>query len=59
MEHFFGIDIGGTNAKIGLVDTEKGLIEKVKYSTVELRKKGDFVQNFSDILKIKDFPFLL
>jgi glucokinase len=54
MAHFFGIDIGGSNIKIGLVDSESGLLEKVKYPTSELRQKDDFVQGFSDILK-KEF----
>jgi len=54
MAHFFGIDIGGSNIKIGLVDSESGLSEKVKYPTSELRQKEDFVQGFSDILK-KEF----
>lgn len=54
MAHFFGIDIGGSNIKIGLVDSENGLLEKVKYPTKELRVKDDFVQGFSDILK-KEF----
>ncbi|MFC2125277.1 ROK family protein [Bacteroidota bacterium] len=53
MEHFFGIDIGGSNVKIGLVDTEKGLMEKNKYPTIKLRENNDFVQNFSDVLKIE------
>ena len=54
MAHFFGIDIGGSNIKIGLVDSESGLIEKVKYPTRVLKEKNDFVQGFSDILK-KEF----
>jgi glucokinase len=51
MAHFFGIDIGGSNIKIGLVDSKYGLLEKVKYPTKELREKDDFVQGFSDVLK--------
>jgi glucokinase len=51
MAHFFGIDIGGSNIKIGLVDSKYGLLEKVKYPTKDLRKKNDFVQGFSDVLK--------
>ena len=51
MAHFFGIDIGGSNIKIGLVDSEYGLLEKVKYPTKDLKKKDDFVQGFSDVLK--------
>ena len=51
MAHFFGIDIGGSNIKIGLVDSEYGLLEKVKYPTKNLRKGNDFVKDFSSILK--------
>jgi glucokinase len=51
MAHFFGIDIGGSNIKIGLVDSEYGLLEKVKYPTKDLRTKDDFVQGFSEVLK--------
>jgi len=51
MAHFFGIDIGGSNIKIGLVDSELGLLEKVKYPTKALREHDDFVKGFSDVLK--------
>lgn len=54
MAHFFGIDIGGSNIKIGLVDSSLGLLEKVKYPTKGIRTQRDFVQGFSDILK-KEF----
>lgn len=53
MAHFFGIDIGGSNVKIGLVDSEKGMINKAKYSTIQLSEHGNFVENFSLILKEK------
>ncbi|MBR9999996.1 MAG: ROK family protein [Cyclobacteriaceae bacterium] len=51
MSHFFGIDIGGSNIKIGLVDSEKGLVDKIKYPTIILRENGKFVENFSRTLK--------
>jgi glucokinase len=47
MAHFFGIDIGGSNIKIGLVDSENGLLEKVKYPTKDIKAKDDFIQGFS------------
>jgi glucokinase len=50
MEHFFGIDIGGTNVKIGLVDSTTGLIDKIKYSSTELQEGGKFITNFSRVL---------
>lgn len=45
-----GIDIGGTNVKIGIVDREGGMESKIKYATSELRESGDFVNGFLDIL---------
>ncbi len=54
MEYFFGIDIGGTNIKIGLVDSEKGLLDKIKYPSGEVGNTGSFIRNFSSILS-KEF----
>ena len=51
MSHFFGIDIGGSNVKIGLVDSEKGLMDKVKHSTSALLENGSFTDNFIVALK--------
>ena len=51
MAHFFGIDIGGSNVKIGLVDSEKGLMEKIKYPTTLLRENGKFVENFCHAMR--------
>ena len=51
MEKFIGIDIGGTNVKIGLVDMKGTLLEVEKYPTAELLGTGDFMKAFSDILK--------
>jgi len=48
MENFFGIDVGGTNIKVGLVDEEGKLLNKVKYST---RESSDFVTYFIDVMK--------
>ena len=50
MEYFFGIDIGGTNVKIGLVDSEKGLLDKIKYPSGDVSSNGKFINNFSTIL---------
>ena len=33
-----GIDVGGTNVKIGIVDREGGMESKVKYATADLRE---------------------
>ncbi len=50
MERYMGIDIGGTNVKIGIVDREGGMESKVKYSTANLRESKDFVGGYLDIL---------
>jgi glucokinase len=51
MSHFFGIDIGGSSVKIGLVDSERGLMEKIKHPTATLQENGNFVGNFIEALK--------
>lgn len=51
MEKIFGIDIGGTNVKIGVVETNGTLLDKVKYPTKEVAEDGRFVENFIEILK--------
>ncbi|WP_338391351.1 ROK family protein [Fulvitalea axinellae] len=47
---FLGVDLGGTNIKIGVVDTEGNLLDKVKYPTAPLQESGDFITNFIEIL---------
>ncbi len=48
MEKFFGIDVGGTNIKIGVVGSDGQMLEKVKYPT---KGEDDFVPYFNRILK--------
>lgn len=50
MERFIGVDIGGTNTKIGIVTREGELIEKVKYPTAELSEGEGFIKNFAQTL---------
>ena len=50
MEKYMGIDIGGTNIKIGIVDRKGGMESKIKYSTASLRESHDFVGGFVRIL---------
>lgn len=50
MEKYMGIDIGGTNIKIGIVDRQGGMESKIKYSTGPLAKSKDFVKGLFDIL---------
>lgn len=58
MEKFIGIDVGGTNVKIGIVDTNGVMEYKIKYSTLALKESGDFVGGFMDILgeELGKFP---
>lgn len=42
MQTFLGVDIGGTNIKMGFVTSKGELLNKTKISTLELRKSGDF-----------------
>lgn len=46
-----GIDVGGTNVKIGIVDRAGGMESKVKYATADLRESKDFVKGYLDILE--------
>ncbi len=50
MEQFIGIDVGGTNVKFGLVNSDGELLYKEKFKTKKV-SEGNFVENFSDILK--------
>lgn len=45
-----GIDVGGTNVKIGIVDREGGMESKMKYATADLIGSNDFVNGYLDIL---------
>jgi glucokinase len=50
MQIFTGIDIGGSNVKIGLVDSEGNLLEKKKVKTAKLRESGRFVDGLLDVI---------
>lgn len=51
MEKYIGIDIGGTNVKIGVVTKNGKLLEKIKYPTSILTGGKGFVQNFCKAIK--------
>ncbi len=51
MKKYLGIDIGGTNTKFGIVSESGELLDKVKYSTHELREDGDYTTAFKKVLK--------
>lgn len=51
MEKYMGIDVGGTNVKIGIVDREGGMESKIKYATADLRGSENFVNGYINILE--------
>lgn len=51
MKKYLGIDIGGTNTKLGIVTEDGRLIEKVKYSTSQLRENSEYPSAFTEVLK--------
>ncbi len=46
-----GIDVGGTNVKIGIVDRQGGMESKIKYPTADLRESESFVSGYVAILE--------
>ncbi len=57
-ERYLGIDIGGTNAKFGVVTRAGELEHKVKYPTVSLIDGNNFTKKFGDALgeQLDQFP---
>jgi glucokinase len=51
MEEFLGVDVGGSNVKFGLVNSFGTLLEKKKYSTIEMRESGDLINAFIQAMK--------
>lgn len=49
-ELFLGIDIGGTNVKMGLVDKSGNITHGNKVATLSLRKSGDFLAALLDTI---------
>lgn len=60
MEKYMGIDVGGTNVKIGIVDRKGGMESKVKYATADLRDSDNFVNGYLNILatEFEKHPFI-
>ena len=46
-----GVDIGGTNTKLGLVNEQGHLLDKVKVPTQSLIQDGDYIVGFKTCLK--------
>ena len=56
---YLGIDIGGTNVKMGIVNAETGEITNFySHETASWRKSGKFVERLGDaiILELKEYP---
>lgn len=51
MEKYMGIDVGGTNVKIGIVDREGGMESKIKYPTADLRESESFIHGYISMLE--------
>ena len=49
-EFFLGIDVGGTNVKVGLVKADGTLVSKQKFPTSELRREGKIVEKFIQLV---------
>lgn len=59
MEQYLGIDVGGTNVKMGIVDSETGRISNFySHDTAEWRQSGHFVESLGDAIAIQlhEFP---
>lgn len=50
MQTFLGVDIGGTNVKMGFVTSTGELLNKVKVPTIELRKSGQFADELFKLI---------
>lgn len=48
MNYTIGIDLGGTNARIGLVEESGKIVEVIKFKTYDHKELNDFVETLSD-----------
>jgi glucokinase len=54
MEEYLGIDIGGTNVKMGLVDAQTGRISNFySHDTASWRKSGRFEEHLGDAISLQ------
>ena len=59
MEQYLGIDVGGTNVKMGIIDSKTGRISNFySHDTAEWRQSGHFVESLGDAIAIQlhEFP---
>jgi glucokinase len=53
MKEYLGIDIGGTNVKMGVVDEGGHIHDFHSYPTAEWRKSGKFIEKLSEAIKFR------
>lgn len=60
MEQYLGMDIGGTNVKWGVFNTDKNLVEKGKRPTASFREQDSFISDLLDFVGdlLKKFPLV-
>ncbi|MDO3694368.1 ROK family protein [Wenyingzhuangia sp. chi5] len=60
MEEYIGIDVGGTNIKIGIVNKKGLLLKKEKYPTSILQESDNFINEFVKIIgqELKTHPHI-
>lgn len=59
MDQYLGIDVGGTNVKMGIVDVKDGRISNFySHDTAAWRKSGRFIENLADAisLELTEYP---
>jgi glucokinase len=51
---YLGIDVGGTNVKMGIVDAQSGNITNFySHDTASWRESGHFVEQFADAIALQ------
>jgi glucokinase len=59
MEQYLGIDVGGTNVKMGIVDATDGRISNFySHDTASWRSSGHFIERLGDAiaLQLVEYP---
>lgn len=50
MNYMIGIDLGGTNTRIGLVEEDGKIVEVIKFKTYDHKELNDFVETLSEAI---------
>ncbi len=53
MKEYLGIDIGGTNVKMGVVDEEGRIHDFYSYPTIDWRQSGQFVEKLIEAIRFR------